>query len=266
MKKAYIGVLLSLTVLSSCSTMKNSATLSDIEGEWTIVKINGQPLQISADTQLPFIGFDTHTGKIYGNSGCNRIIASLDRQAKPGSIRFEHMGSTMMACPDMETETKVLAALSDVRFYKKDGKSGISLCDSSGHTLASLIKRFYPMTLDELQGKWNVVSAFGLPVPETVETTPFLIFDTKENSIVGNAGCNRLRGKLEVNDDSRLAITIPPVAMTRMACPDIETENNIVSALGAAKTFGRLDSRRIALYSAGGAEVLVLQQAPAESR
>lgn len=126
--------------------MKKSATLADIEGEWTIVKINGQPIPNPSGAQLPFIGFDTDSGRIYGNSGCNRIIASLDLQATPGSIRLEHMGSTLMACPDMETE------------------------------------------------------------------------------------------------------------------------NNIVLALGSVKTFGRLDNRRIALYSAGGAEVLVLQQAPSGRR
>lgn len=260
MKKVSIGVFLSLIVVSSCSTMKKSATLSDIEGEWTIVNVNGQPLQITDSGQLPFIGFDTHNGKIYGNSGCNRIIASLDLQAKPGSLRLDRMGSTLMACPDMETETKVLEALAEVRTYKKDGENGISLCDSSRNTVVSLKKRFFPMTLDEMQGKWNVVSVFGMPIPETVETTPFLIFDTKENIIGGNTGCNRIKGKLEIQDDSRRTISIPPVAMTRMACPDMETENNITSALSAVKTFGRLDSNRIALYSASGTEVLELQQ------
>lgn len=259
MKKAYTAAFLSLLVLCSCSTMKKTATLSDIDGEWTIAKINGQPLQIQDGGQQPFIGFDTNSGRIYGNSGCNRIISSLDRQAKPGSIRFGHIGSTMMACPDMETESKVLAALSEVRSYKKEGKNAISLRDSSSHTVATLIKRFYPMTPDELQGRWNVVSVFGLPIPETAETAPFLTFDTKEYRIGGNTGCNLLRGKFEIKDDSRLAISIPPVAMTRMACPDMETENNIVSALSSAKTFGRLNSRRIALYSASGAEVLVLE-------
>lgn len=260
MKKAYTGVFLSLIVLSSCSTMKKTANLSDLEGEWAIVNINGQPLQITDGGQQPFIGFDTHAGKIYGNSGCNRIIASLDLKAEPGTIRFEHIGSTLMACPDMETETKVLEALSEVRFYKKDGKNAISLRDSSSHTVASLTKRFYPMAVDELQGRWIVVSVFSSPIPETDETTPYIIFDTKENMIGGNAGCNFLKGKMEINDDSRLSISIPPVATTRMACPDMETENNILSALSSAKTFGRLDKTRIALYSASGAEVIVLRQ------
>lgn len=45
-----------------------------------------------------------------------------------------------------------------------------------------------------------------------------------------------------------------------MACPDMETENNILSALSSVKTFGKLDGKKIALYTSGGAEVLVLQK------
>ena len=240
--------------------MKKTATLSDIDGEWKIMEINGQSLQIPAGEQQPFIGFDTQSGRIYGNSGCNRIMASIDRQAKPGTIRFDHMGSTMMACPNMETESKVLAALSEVRSYRKDGKDGISLCDSSNKPVAALKKISYTMPAAELHGKWNVVSVYNMPIPETMENTPFLIFDTKGNKISGNAGCNRLNGKLIISETND-SISIPPLMTTRMACPDMETENNILSALGNVKTFGKLDSERIALYSDGGAEILVLQKA-----
>lgn len=239
--------------------MKKTATLSDIDGEWKIMEINGQPLQTPAGEQQPYLGFDIQSGRIYGNSGCNRIMASIDRQAKPGSIEFKHMGSTMMACPNMETESKVLTALSEVRSYRKDGKDGIDLCDSSNKPVVTLRKRFYTMPAAELQGKWNVVSVYCIPIPETMENTPFLIFDTKENKISGNAGCNRLNGKLIISENND-SISIPPLMTTRMACPDMETENNILSALGNVRTFGKLDNERIALYSNGGTEVLVLQK------
>lgn len=256
----YTGFLASLILLSSCHTVKNRLTLSDIEGEWNIVEINGGSLQIPPGEQQPFIGFDTRSGKIYGNSGCNRIMASMDLQAKPGTIEFGRIGSTMMACPNMETERQVLAALSEVISYRKTSNGKISLCNSSNRPVAILKKRFYSMTVAELQGEWNVVSVFNSPIPETVEKVPFLIFDTKGNKISGNAGCNRLTGKLNINGENRLSISIPPVATTKMACPDMETENNILSALSSVKTFGRLDGKRIALYTSGGVEVLVLQK------
>lgn len=256
----YIGFLASLILLSSCNTVRNTVALSDIEGEWNIVRINGESLQIPSGEQQPFIGFDTRSGKIYGNSGCNRIMDSMDLQAKPGTLDFGRMGSTMMTCPNMETETKVLAALSEAKSYRKTGKDEMALSNSSNRPVVILKKRFYFMAVAELQGEWNVVSVFNQPISETTEKAPFLIFDTKGNKISGNAGCNRLTGKLNINEDNRLSISIPPVATTRMACPDMETENNILSALSSVKTFGKLDGKRIALYTSGGAEVLVLQK------
>lgn len=256
----YIGVLASLILLSSCNTVRNTVALSDIEGEWNIVRINGKSLQILSGEQQPFIGFDTRSGKIYGNSGCNRIMASMDLQAKPGTVEFGRMGSTMMACPNMETETKVLAALSEAKSYRKAGKDEMALSNSSNRPLVILKKRFYSMTVAELQGEWNVVSVFNQSISKTTEKAPFLIFDMKGNKISGNAGCNRLVGKLNINEDNRISISISPVVTTRMACPDMETENNILSALSSVKTFGKLDGKRIALYTSGGAEVLVLQK------
>ena len=69
------------------------------------------------------------------------------------------------------------------------------------------------------------------PIPKTAETAPFLIFDTKGNKISGNVGYNRLTEKVNINGDNKLSISILPVAMTRMSCLDMETENNILSIL-----------------------------------
>lgn len=37
----YAGFLASLILLSSCNTVRNTVALSDIEGEWNIVEIDG---------------------------------------------------------------------------------------------------------------------------------------------------------------------------------------------------------------------------------
>ena len=97
---------------------------------------------------------------------------------------------------------------------------------------------------------------FNCPITETAETAPFLIFDTKGNKISGNVGCDRLTGTMNINGGNKLSISISPVAMTRMTCLNMETGNNILSVLGRAKTFGKLDGKRIALHTSGGTEVL----------
>lgn len=217
-------------------------------------------MHIEPGTQHPFIGFDTESRRVYGNSGCNYIMASLKPESKQGILEFSRMASTMMAGPNMETESKVLAALQKVSSFKKVGKDKIELCSPDKTPVILLQKRFYPMKLEELEGQWNIESAFGQPMPEELEQTPHIIFDINEKKISGMAACNRLMGQLNINDDN-VSISIPPVATTRMACPHIEVENNILTALSSAKRFGRLDKERITFFSANGSQVLVLRKA-----
>ncbi len=251
---------MALSLFSSCRTTKNAASIADIEGEWNITSINNQPLSIEKGATQPFIGFDTEAGRIYGNSGCNRIMSSLDLKAKPGEITFKQMASTMMAGPGMETEKEVLAALSQAKTYRKSGKDEIVLYDGNKKAVVGLEKRCYPMTTDELQGEWTVVKVFGEPLPETAGEKPFIAFDFTEKKINGYSGCNRFMGKLNINEGEKVSISIPPVAATRMACPNMEVENNILSALSGVKTFGKLKNKRVALFTAGGAQVLELTQ------
>lgn len=106
MNKKYLELLSGVLLLVSCETIKNAPTFSDIDGEWNIVEVNGLTLAANPERQQPFIGFDTQNGRIYGCSGCNRIMASLDLQAKPGKVGFKQIAGTLMACPDMDTEKR----------------------------------------------------------------------------------------------------------------------------------------------------------------
>lgn len=258
MNKRYMELLSGLLFLSSCGTIKDTPTFSDVDGEWNIVEVNGSPLTVKPDGQQPFIGFDIRSGKIYGNSGCNRIMASLDLQAKPGTVEFKQITGTLMTCPNMEMEKKVLGSLAQVKSYRKTGRNEIALCNSSNRPVVTLKKRFFPMSFTELQGEWYIVSVFNRPLPERIKKMPSLVFDTDWNAINGNTGCNQIVGNLKVNEDGKLSISIPRVDTKETSCPDMEVENNILSALSSVKTYGRLDREKIALYTSGGVQVLVL--------
>lgn len=88
-----------------------------LNSEWNITEADGNAIKTTTG-QAPYIGFDLKEGRIYGYSGCNRIMGSIDpKTQKPD---FQRMGSTMMACPDMETESKVLAALNKAKDFKQE--------------------------------------------------------------------------------------------------------------------------------------------------
>ena len=264
MKKVIVSLCMAgaLIALSSCRSSKDAATLSSINGEWNIIEINGAAVVPAPNQEFPFIGFDTNTGKVFGNSGCNRMMGSFDVNAKPGTIDLGAMASTRMACPDMTLEQNVLSALGQVKKYKKLGKENIALCGSSNRPIIVLQKKAPTVKLSDLSGKWIISEAGGQSIPEgekiLKEGLPNMEFDMKDNKVHGNAGCNIFNSTVVLDDQDISSITINPAATTMMACPDMEVEGRVMKALNEVKSFGKLAGGGIGLYDADNTLVMVL--------
>ena len=91
-------------------------------------------------------------------------------------------------------------------------------------------KKAVVASFSDLDGEWGVVEMNGKTLnPE--ETHQVLVFDVARQGLSGNAGCNRLMGKIEYNDAYKNIIKFPQVATTRMACPDMSGERELLEAL-----------------------------------
>lgn len=244
--------------ISSCGTSKEVASLSSINGEWNIIEVSGTAVTPSQDQELPFIGFDTTTGKVFGYSGCNRMMGSFDINAKPGTIDLSRLASTRMACPDMTLEQNVLNALAQVKSYKKMGKHNIALCNAAGRPVVVMEKKASALKLSALNGKWKIAEVNGETIPEGLENQPFVEFNVKEKTLHGNAGCNLMNGGFETNKDNVRSISFPGVATTMMACPNMEIEGQVLKAINEVKSFDILSGGGIGLYNTDGALVIVL--------
>lgn len=262
MKKVFVSLCMAgaLMGLSSCGSTKNTATLSSISGEWNIIEVNGTAVVPAPGQEFPFIGFDTKTGKVYGNSGCNRLMGSFDVNAKPGTINLGALGSTRMACPDMTVEQNVLAALGQVEKYKKLGKENMALCGSSNRPLIVLQKKAPAVKVADLNGKWMVSEAGGEAIPSGMENQPFIEFNISEKRIHGNAGCNVINGGYETDGGNVTAISFPQVISTMMMCPDMEVESRILKALNSIQSFGKLAGGGFGFYDVDNNLVLLLEK------
>lgn len=262
MKKVFVSICMVSAVLAmfSCRSVEKAVPLSSINGEWNIIEISGSKVTPGESKTLPFIAFDTTTGRLYGNSGCNRMMGSFDVNAKPGTIDFKAMGGTRMMCPDMTTEQNVLSAFAKVKGYKKAGKEKMLLCDESNRPVVVLEKKESDVKLSALNGKWMIKEVNGEAIPSGMEKQPFLEFDVKKETIHGTAGCNIMNGGFETNADNAASISFPRVATTMMACPDMEAEGKILKAIGEVKSFGVLSGGGIGLYDVNGALVVVLEK------
>lgn len=111
----------------------------------------------------------------------------------------------------------------------------------------------------KLEGKWNIVEVKGEKILK--EGMPQMNFDMAEKKLHGNAGCNIFNTTVMLDDNDISAITIAPAATTMMACPDMETEDAILQAMGEVKAVkaGQNDTEML-LVDGSGNVLLVLSK------
>lgn len=122
MKKSIIYIVFAGLFMFSCKTspvadfnkvkqiiQSNTWVLQDENGN--AKGFNGQDvtMKFTQDNGLQAVGF----------AGCNNYFSSVTLQ--PENIKFGQAGSTMMACPDMESEQAFLDLLSQVNGYEVAG-------------------------------------------------------------------------------------------------------------------------------------------------
>ena len=81
--------------------------------------VNNESIPTDMENQ-PFIEFDIKTKRIHGNAGCNIMNGEFQVDANnPSFISFPGVITTMMSCPDMDIESKILNAVNSVQSFAK---------------------------------------------------------------------------------------------------------------------------------------------------
>lgn len=118
-----------------------TADLSDLNGKWMISEAGGEAIPGGMEKQ-PFIEFNISEKSLHGNAGCNIINGSFQTDGEnPTAISFPQVISTMMACPDMAVEGRVLKALNSVQSFGKLAGGGIGLYDADNTLVMVLVKK-----------------------------------------------------------------------------------------------------------------------------
>lgn len=119
---------------------KKPVALADLAGRWAIREVNGEALPDSMENR-PYLEFDTVGKRVHGNAGCNVVNGAFQTdETQPASISFPQLITTMMACPDMEIERRLLDALDGVRLFDKAGDTVLNLCGADRTVLVVLVK------------------------------------------------------------------------------------------------------------------------------
>ena len=87
----------------------------------------------------------------------------------------------------------------------------------------------------------------GISVGEN-QREPFFVLESGKHRLTGSGGCNRLMGSYERNGDQ---LTFKQLALTRMACPDVEYEDGFTKALEATASW-KIGGAHLELSDAAG--------------
>lgn len=225
-------------------------TQEELNGTWIIKTAKGKT--VIGDSPVE-ITFDLTNGRIYGNDGCNVINGTAFFENENG-LRFESLISTMKACRPEVTDRTVLNALNETRSYKRADTKELSIkfCDEKGKSVMTLEKRM----VDLLNGSWKVTTIDGKKI---TEENPTMVIDIPEAKLSGFAGCNRMFGGISL-DGTAFGIAFTQVATTRMACPDMKTEQLFLSALGKVTGFYMIDKFHAALYQQPQTPIIIIEK------
>lgn len=198
-----------------------------VKGDWAIETVNGKTAA-GGDT-APFLKFVPAEKRVYGNNGCNVINASYTYNPKDSTLSFSNIATTMMECYESNS-TAINQALNTTAYYKwrlEDSQYYLYFFDRSHREVLSLMHQNF----DFLNGTWQVMA-----IEEEAIDNPDMKFviDVDEGYIHGNTGCNIFNGKLEIDMDSPNSISFSRIAMTKMACPQMNMEAPFIVALEGA--------------------------------
>ena len=115
MKNLILAIFAVLTVFS-CTTLSNiskvgSKQASVANTQWTLAE--------SVKGKTPTLILENN--KVSGNAGCNNFFGNLMMDATAGNFSVSNVGSTRMACDNMDVENNYLNMLQQVNKYVVNG-------------------------------------------------------------------------------------------------------------------------------------------------
>lgn len=115
MKKLILG-LATAAIMASCGTVGNVSNVSKV-GTAQVSLANTQWILTDANFTGKKPTLIIENGKISGNAGCNKYFGNLSLDTTAGNFDAGQIGSTRMACDNLQSENTYLKMLDEVNKY-----------------------------------------------------------------------------------------------------------------------------------------------------
>jgi len=246
----------------SASEIKLDTKLAFVlHGEWVIVAAGRT--KIERDEDMPYVNFDSKTGRVYAFNGCNYLNGSFSTPSET-SVEFGQMISTLRMCPDATFQYDINAAIEEgkqieVRIEKKGRESYLYFMrsgKSAPNTKSTPVLTLRRHNMESLSGQWLVKDVNG--VKDGVADAN-IFFDIPELRVHGNTGCNYFNGEIRIEPSQRNSISFSRMGVTGRLCENSTFETAMLVALEQVSTYS-LSGNTLELLDLSGRHLITLQR------
>lgn len=245
MKSINLLVISAVLFLSSCSIFQpkqydSTQSASNLNAKWHILSIENKSIEPKVNGIEPSFSIDIAKKEYSAITGCNNLMGNFEVKA-PNKIKMTRGISTMMACDNMEVEQGLSRIIPTITQYKLSNDT-LFLLDGKKNIKAQFkLKKENKSAL--LQGKWEL-DYLGMASSSLEQLfpnkRPTLEFDTKEETLIGNGGCNSYSGTYQLDGHK---LKFGAIASTKMACPSMEGEGLYFKNLEGISSFSVNDDQ-----------------------
>lgn len=133
-----LPILLPILLLAGCVSAPvepDNSVVPLTNTYWKLVEVGGDSVPSAEKAREPHMML-LDDGRVNGFSGCNRFMGRY--QVEGNNLLFDAMGSTRMACPDSQTESRLFAAFANTVGVNLSGHR-LRLMDEAGNELAEFV-------------------------------------------------------------------------------------------------------------------------------
>lgn len=117
--KQIVCAVAAMLMLSACNSSKVNLPLEGTE--WKLTEMDGTANPaFAAEADTFNITFDAAKKMVYGVGACNRLFGPYELEGE-NEVDIERLAGTMMACPNLDLETRFSKLLEEADSYKIDG-------------------------------------------------------------------------------------------------------------------------------------------------
>ena len=157
--KQILGAAAAMLMLAACGSPKTNLPLEGTQ--WKLTEMDGKadPAFAAGEDTFNFT-LDPSRMMVYGVGACNRLFGPYELEEGNG-LDIERLASTMMACPNMDLESRFAKLLEEADKYEIDGGSQDTVIAARELALAGNDNRNWVNDHTVYTHGYGVVAAYG---------------------------------------------------------------------------------------------------------